>query len=78
MVTIRNIRIKENRILLDCYKEGKEEGYFSLVIDAITYEIVSSSLEKPSIYARQAALKVQEFCEKGIVEFPMEIKSTWC
>ena len=77
MVTMKNIRIKENLIFLDCYKEGVEEGYFSLVVDAITYEIVSSSLEKPSIYASQAVLKIREICESG-GEFPTELKSVWC
>lgn len=44
----------DNRIWIDCYKEGIESGYFTLVLDAQIYEAVSCSLEKPSIYARQA------------------------
>ena len=77
MVTMKNIRIVEHQILMDCYKEGKEEGYFSLVVDSRTYEIVSCSLDRPSIYARQAAAKIAELC-KGNEELPAEAKSVWC
>lgn len=77
MVTMKNIRVVENQILMDCYKEGKEEGYFSLVIDSRTYEIVSCSLERPSIYARQAAWKIAELCGQS-AELPAEAKVVWC
>lgn len=77
MVTMKNIRIVENQILLDCYKEGKEERYFSLVVDSRTYEIVSCSLERPSIYARQAAAKIAELCGEN-TKLPVEAMSVWC
>lgn len=77
MVTMKNIRIVENQIMMDCYKEGKEEGYFSLAVDSRTYEIVSCSLERPSIYARQAAAKIAELCGKD-AELPAEAKTVWC
>ncbi len=77
MVTMKNIRIIENQIWMDCYKEGAVEGHFSLVIDALTYEIVSSSLELPSIYSRQAAMKIAEICKKEKT-LPMEAKAVWC
>ena len=60
MVTMKNIREEENKIWIDCYKEGVESEYFSLIIDAQTYEVVSCSLERPSIYARQAIPKIIE------------------
>ena len=77
MVTMKNIRIKDNRILMDCYKEGKEEGHFSLVINAQTYEIIFSSLERPSIYCRQVVSKIAELHRKNHV-LPTEARSVWC
>ena len=77
MVTMKNIRMVDNQIWMDCYKEGKEEGYFSLVVDSRTYEIVSCSLERPSIYARQAATKIAELGSKS-QRLPAEAKSVWC
>lgn len=77
MLTMKNIRTKDNQILLDCYKEGLEEGYFSLIIDARTYEIISSSLGRPSIYSRQAVLKIEELHKLNHV-LPSEAKSVWC
>ena len=77
MVTMKNIRIKDNQIWLDCYKEGLEEGYFSLVINAQTYEVIASSLERPSIYSRQAILKLKELLNTSSV-LPTEAKSVWC
>ena len=77
MITMKNIHVKDNQILVDCYKEGCEDGYFSLVIDASTYEIISSSLDRPSIYARQAVLKIKELCE-NCEELPKEAKAIWC
>lgn len=77
MVTMKNIRLVDNQIWMDCYKEGKEEGYFSLVVDSRTYEIVSCSLERPSIYARQAVAKIAELNNAGS-GLPTEAKSVWC
>ena len=77
MVTMKNIRMKDNQIWLDCYKEGLEEGYFSLVINAQTYEIISSSLDRPSIYSRQVVLKIVELLSINSV-LPTEAKSVWC
>ena len=76
MVTMKNIRLVDNQIWMDCFKEGKE-GYFSLAVDSRTYEIVSCSLEQPSIYARQAAAKIAELRSKSL-ELPAEAKSVWC
>ena len=77
MVTMKNIRIKDNQILMDCYKEGKEEGYFSLVINAQTYEIISSSLGRPSIYSRQVVSKIAELHRSNHI-LPTEARSVWC
>ena len=77
MVTMKNIRIKDNQILMDCYKEGKEEGYFSLVINAQTYEIISSSLGRPSIYSRQVVSKIAELHRNNHI-LPTEARSVWC
>lgn len=76
MVKITNIQKKDNRILMDCYEEGKESGYFHMVMDAVTYEILESS-SPPSIYTRQARAKVRSLAEKG-EELPQEASSYWC
>lgn len=54
-----------------------ESEYFALVIDAKTYEVVSCSLTKPSIYARQAAYKIMEL-HKTNGALPKEVCSVWC
>ena len=77
MVTMKNIRIKDNQILIDCYKEGKEEGYFSLIINAQTYEIIFSSLGRPSIYSRQVVSKIAELHKNNYI-LPTEARSVWC
>lgn len=77
MVTMKNIRIKDNQILMDCYKEGKEEGHFTLIINAQTYEIIFSSLGRPSIYSRQVVLKIAELHRNNHV-LPTEARSVWC
>ncbi|MBQ9119249.1 MAG: hypothetical protein IJY09_04210 [Lachnospiraceae bacterium] len=77
MVTMKNIRIEDNQIFIDCYKEGLEEGYFSLVINNQTYEIIYSSLDRPSIYSRQVVSKIVEL-RKVSYALPTEAKSVWC
>lgn len=77
MVTMKNIRIEDDQILMDCYKEGLDEGYFSLVINAQTYEIIYSSLDRPSIYSRQVVSKIAELRKTNEV-LPAEVKSVWC
>ena len=77
MVTMKNIRIQDNQILMDCYKEGQEEGYFSLIINAQTYDIVFSSLGRPSIYSRQVVSKIVEL-HKNNHSLPSEAKAVWC
>ena len=77
MVTMKNIRLINNQIIVDCYKEGREEGYFSLVINAQTYEIISSSLNRPSIYSRQVVSKIIELHGSNN-PLPTEAKAVWC
>lgn len=76
MVTMKNIKLKENGISMDCYKEGDSSKYFSMLLDPTTFEIIECSLQEPSIYARQAALKIAELSSKG--ELPSNATSVWC
>lgn len=77
MVTRKNIREEDNKIWMDCFKENVESEYFALVIDAKTYEVLSCSLEKPSIYVRQAIYKIMELHRKNEA-LPKEACSVWC
>lgn len=77
MVIVKNIKLIDNLITMDCYKEGLEDGYFSMVVDAKTYQIISSSLGKPSIYSQQVVSKIIEL-RKNNQELPSEIKCVWC
>lgn len=77
MVTMKNIREENIRILVDCYKEGIESEYFTLVLDSQTYEVISCSLEKPSIYTRQAVCKIIEL-HRQQKHLPTEACSVWC
>ena len=76
MVTIKNILVSDGSISADCYKEGQEEDYFSLVIDANTFDIRKCSLNFPSIYAGQAAAKLEQLSKPG--PLPQEAISVWC
>lgn len=76
MVSMRNITVKENGIYMDCYKEGDSSKHFSMLLDSATFDILECSLEEPSIYARQAALKIAELSTKG--ELPDNATSIWC
>lgn len=76
MVKMTNITLKDNEISMDCYKEGDVGKHFFLVVDATTFDILENSLGEPSIYARQAALKIAELCTNG--ELPHNAVSVWC
>lgn len=76
MVSMRNITERNNRITADCYKEGRAECYFSIVLDARTFEIIDCSLKHPGIYAGQAAAKLESLSKKG--PLPGEAVSVWC
>lgn len=76
MVVMKNITYDGEVISMDCYKEGIENEYFFVAINACTREIITNSLEKPSIYVRQAVAKVLELYKEG--ELPSEAKSIWC
>ena len=76
MVKMTNITLKDNGISMDCYKEGDVGKHFFLVVDATTFDIIENSLGEPSIYARQAALKIAELSTNG--ELPSNAMSVWC
>lgn len=76
MVKMTNIVLKDNEISMDCYKEGDVGKHFFLVVDATTFDILENSLGEPSIYARQAALKIEELSANG--ELPADAVSVWC
>ena len=77
MVTMKNIKRTGDTIYLDCFKENKEENHFSLVLDAVSCDIISSSLTSYSIYAKQAALKIKKILAAN-EELPTETSSWWC
>ena len=76
MVKIKNIRVVDGRIYMDCYMDGIEEDHFTMVMDAEDLKVEKCSLNDPSIYARQAADKIRELAEKG--PLPSEALSVWC
>lgn len=76
MVTMKNITVTESGISMDCYKEGDSNKHFSMLLDPTTFDILECSLGEPSIYARQAALKIAELSTKG--ELPGKATSVWC
>lgn len=76
MVTMKNIARIKDTIFADCYKEGKQDKHFVLYVDASTFEIRECSLDKPSIYARQAAAKIAELVKQGVL--PKDALSIWC
>lgn len=77
MVAMKNIVQSGNTISLDCFKENDENKHFTLVLDATTCDIISSSLTSYSIYARQAAIKIKELLA-GSEPLPSEAISWWC
>ena len=58
------------------YLEGDVGKHFFLVVDATTFDILENSLGEPSIYARQAALKIAELSTNG--ELSHNAVSVWC
>lgn len=77
MVTMRNIRRVGNVISMDCYAEGKEEGYFYLEINAITFEIITNTFGVMNAYIFQALQKVKEYVRAGET-LPEYAISMWC
>lgn len=76
MVKIKNIFVDGNTISMDCYKEGDMNKHFHLVIDAITFDVISTTLSHPSIYLRQAVKKIVALSQSG--PLPEEAISVWC
>lgn len=76
MVTMKNITVTESGISMDCYKEGDRNKHFYMLLDSTTFDILECSLEEPSIYARQAAIKIAELSTKG--KLPDNATSVWC
>ena len=76
MVKIKNITVINGKIYMDCYMDGIEENHFTMVMDAESLSVEKTSLDYPSIYAKQAADKIRELAEKG--PLPAEALSVWC
>lgn len=76
MVKIKNISLNDGLISMDCYKEGNLDDYFHLVIDAESFDVVSTTLNQPSIYLSQAVAKIMSLAQQG--PLPSEAVSVWC
>lgn len=76
MVKMKNIKRIDNIISMDCYAEGKEEGYFYLELDGITCEIITNSLNEINAYVFHAWQKVSEYVQEG-KELPERVMSMW-
>lgn len=76
MVKIKNIKLNDGLISMDCYKEGNYNEYFHLIVDADNFEVISTTLSRPSIYSRQAVAKVMSLAQQG--PLPNEAVSVWC
>lgn len=67
----------EGRVFADCYAEGKETGYFELVVDTATKKIMKNSWNEKNIYVTQAFYKIIRLLSDG-EPLPCEASSTWC
>lgn len=76
MVKIRNINLNDGQISMDCYKEGNFNEHFHLIVNADNFEVISTTLSRPSIYSRQAVAKVMSLAQQG--PLPKEAVSVWC
>lgn len=76
MVKMKNITLIDGKISMDCYKEGDSENHFHLIVDANTFEVISTTLSRPSIYSRQAVQKIMALFKEGTL--PEEAISVWC
>ena len=76
MVKIKNIEVRNGKIYMDCYMDGIDDEHFTMVMDASDYRVERTSLNRPSLYARQAAAKIRELGSRG--SLPREAVSVWC
>ena len=76
MVKMENILLVGNLLSMDCYKEGNLNDGFHIVIDVNTFEVISTTLNRPSIYSRQAVAKIRQLFQEG--KLPTEATSVWC
>ena len=77
MVRMKNIKRSDNIISVDCYAEGKEDGYFYLEIDVTTGDIITNSLNEMNSYVFHAWQRIRELVSEG-KELPDGMISMWC